>query len=371
MFLKQMIFFLIVLSSVFVMGCRKHSQPQSAPSGSIGKVEKRIGDLGAPSDLKLSYEKQLQSLMNECDSFVVRNTDVSDLPPVNLETEITKLSALLFMENDPEKIFNTIAEFIYDSMKVTFEKNENDPDAIFPLKIMKSRRGTCLGISLLVMQIGEKLGFPMYGVLVPGHFFVRYSDGVVKRNFEPLRHGENMPEHWYREKWPTRDTLRYSLRNCTKREVIGVVCYVLGNRLFADGKYPEALAFFDRAQQKFPELIEAKGNMAIAYEKIGQTEKSIKIIGEMADRYPLMDGIHYRYASLLLKSGRYAEAESEFRIALDTEPDNNQVQYGYAMALYSLNKCSDADAAISRVLVSNPGFEGAGVLKGKIEQDCR
>ncbi|MBN1601456.1 MAG: tetratricopeptide repeat protein [Chitinispirillaceae bacterium] len=334
-------------------------------------VEKKIGDMGAPSDLKISYEKQLLSLTNECDSFIVWNTDVSDLPPVNLETEVTKLSALLFMENDPEKIFNTIAGYIYDSMKITVEKNENDLDAVFPQKILQSRRGTCLGISLLVMQIGEKLEFPIYGVLVPGHFFVRYSDGVVKRNFEPLRRGESMPEQWYREKWPTRDTSRYSLRNCTKREVIGVVCYVLGNRLFADGKYPEAVAFFDRAQQKFPELIEAQGNMAIAYEKIGQTEKSIKILGDMADRYPLMDGIHSRYASLLLKTGRYAEAESEFRKALDADPGNNQVLYGYAMALYLLKKCRDADAAISRVLFSKPDFEGASDLKSKIEQECR
>lgn len=371
MSLKQMILLIIVLSAVVIIGCRKHSQPRSAPSGSIRMVEKKIGDMGAPSDLKISYEKQLLSLTNECDSFIVWNTDVSDLPPVNLETEVTKLSALLFMENDPEKIFNTIAGYIYDSMKITVEKNENDLDAVFPQKILQSRRGTCLGISLLVMQIGEKLEFPIYGVLVPGHFFVRYSDGVVKRNFEPLRRGESMPEQWYREKWPTRDTSRYSLRNCTKREVIGVVCYVLGNRLFADGKYPEAVAFFDRAQQKFPELIEAQGNMAIAYEKIGQTEKSIKILGDMADRYPLMDGIHSRYASLLLKTGRYAEAESEFRKALDADPGNNQVLYGYAMALYLLKKCRDADAAISRVLFSKPDFEGASDLKSKIEQECR
>jgi tetratricopeptide (TPR) repeat protein len=353
------------------MDCKKHSQPQSAPSGSRDMVEKKFGDSGGPAEVNISYEKQLLSLMNEDDSIVSHSKEHAMVESsANFEAGITKLSATLFMENDPEKIFTSIAVLVYDTLKIKFEKNENDPDAIFPQKIMQSRRGTCLGISLLVLQICEKLGFPVYGVLVPGHFFVRYSDGVVKRNFEPLRHGENMPEQWYREKWPTKDTSRYSLRNCTKKEVMGVVCYVLGNRLLANGKSMDAITFFNRALEKFPELTEATGNTAVAYEKIGQTEKATKIIGELVKKYPLMDGINSRYASLLLKSGRYSEAESEFGKALEAEPDNAMMLYGYAMALFSLKKCEEATAAIFSAISSKPDFEAAIVLKGKIELQC-
>ncbi|HEX2957513.1 MAG TPA: tetratricopeptide repeat protein, partial [Chitinispirillaceae bacterium] len=252
----------------------------------------------------------------------------------------------------------------------TFEKNENDLNAVFPEKIIQSRRGTCLGISLLVLQIGEKLGFPLHGVLVPGHFFVRFDDGMSKRNFEPLRHGEHMPELWYRETWPTNDTVRYSLRNYTKKEVTGVVCYVIGNSLMSQEKYVGAVQFFNRASGTFPEFIESAGNEAIACDKVGDTEKGVTILGELLKKTPSLDRIHSRYAPLLLKVKRYSDAESEYVKALKDEPGNPELLYGYAMTLFLLKKCEDASVAVSGVIDSKPDYEAASQLKMQISQQC-
>lgn len=365
------IWIVISVIGIFFVLCKEHVQPKSGLSSSRSSIEKSISDLTVKESQNLSLEVQLRALMHETDSISpLSNKNRTADSIIDIESEITRLSAILFMENDPEKIFNAIAVILFDKMKITFEKNENDLTAIFPSKIIQSRRGTCLGISLLVLQIGEKLGFPLYGVLVPGHFFVRYDDGIVKRNFEPLRHGENMPERWYRQKWPTNDTARYSLRNYTKKEVVGVVCYAIGNSLISKGKNGDAVHFFTRAKSKIPEFSEAAGNLAVAYDKIGETRKAAAILGELVKRLPTLDRIHSRYAPLLLKCARYNDAESEYILALEDEPENTDLLYGYAMTLFQLKKCTDASEVLSRALVLRHDFEIARQLVSEIQQQC-
>lgn len=362
------VYLILLLSVICLISCKE--KPQSESSGSRGSIEKTISDLTVNENQHLSLEVQLRLLMREVDSIAPSLKKNQPVDSLSLETEITRLSASLFMENDPEKIFDAIATLIFDKFKITFEKNENDLDAIFPNKIIQSRRGTCLGLSLLVLQIGEKLGVPLHGVLVPSHFFVRFDDGRVKRNFEPLRHGENMPESWYRKKWPTNDTVRYSLRNCAKIEVAGVVCYAIGNSLMALGKYADAVHFFSKAKGKFPEFIEAAGNEAVGYDKLGKTEKAIAILGELLKKKPTLDRIHSRYAPLLLKHKRFSDAESEYVLALKDEPGSLELMYGYAMTLFLLKKYAGAMEALSSVLESKPDYEPARQLKIQVQQQC-
>lgn len=359
----------MLITAIFCMYCKEQPKPET--TGSRGTIEKTIIESNVNIHQNLSLEVQLRELMHQADSISPSNSGNQPADSIiSLETEITRLSASLFMETDPEKIFNAIGGLLFDKLKISFEKNENDLDAIFPSRIMQSRRGTCLGISLLVLQVGEKLDIPLHGVVVPGHLFVRFDDGKVQRNFEPLRHGENMPELWYRQKWPSSDTVRYSLRNNTKNEVAGVVCYAIGNSMMSQRKYADAVAFFVKAKSRFPDFIEAAGNEAVAYDKMGETDKSLTIFGELVKRKPTLDRIHSRYAPLLLKSRKYNEAESEYIEALKDEPESSDLLYGYGMTLFMLKKCEGASDAVSRVLAAKPDYEAAGRLKMQIQEQC-
>jgi hypothetical protein len=70
--------------------------------------------------------------------------------------------------------------------------------------VLHDRRGSCLGLGALYLAIAERIGVPLDGVLLPGHFFVR-TRGPLAHNVELLRRGEAMPDDWYRKKygpWP-------------------------------------------------------------------------------------------------------------------------------------------------------------------------
>ena len=51
---------------------------------------------------------------------------------------------------------------------------------------------------VVASAIGERLGMPLYGVVVPGHFFVRYDDGKTRFNIETTSKGNCADDEHYR-----------------------------------------------------------------------------------------------------------------------------------------------------------------------------
>ena len=49
--------------------------------------------------------------------------------------------------------------------------------------MLAARRGSCLGLGAVVLMVAERMGLPLDGVRVPGHFFVR-TRGPSARNVE-------------------------------------------------------------------------------------------------------------------------------------------------------------------------------------------
>ena len=67
--------------------------------------------------------------------------------------------------------------------------------------------GNCVGYSTLYLGLAERLDLPLHGVLVPGHCFVRYDDGHVRRNIETTDFGithpdEHLERHARERGWP-------------------------------------------------------------------------------------------------------------------------------------------------------------------------
>ena len=136
-----------------------------------------------------------------------------------------------------------------------FVREVDDADLRFVLlpTVLKDRRGSCVGLGTLYLALGEALGWPAAGVMVPGHFFVRIGERGRDRNVELLRRGEEMPDAWYRTRFPAEggDADEY-MRPLTLSEVVGVVEYDVGGDRRRRGKLIEARRAFRRATRDFP-----------------------------------------------------------------------------------------------------------------------
>ena len=87
-----------------------------------------------------------------------------------------------------------INDYLFGTLGFSSISEASDPNSLFLHTVMDRKQGYCLSLSVLYLSIGERLGLPLYGVVVPGHFFVRYDDGRVRFNIETTSKGGNAPD---------------------------------------------------------------------------------------------------------------------------------------------------------------------------------
>lgn len=153
---------------------------------------------------------------------------------------------------------------IFDDLGFVREVDDQDPRFMRLPDVLASRRGSCVGLGTLYLALGERLGLRLDGILVPGHFFVRFADGALTRNIELLRRGEEMPELWYRTKYgiPVSGAPAY-LRPLSRAEVLAVVRFNLGNDHRKRERLEEAEVMYARAAAAFPAFAEAHASLGL------------------------------------------------------------------------------------------------------------
>ncbi|GAI69689.1 unnamed protein product, partial [marine sediment metagenome] len=88
----------------------------------------------------------------------------------------------------------------------------------------------------------ERLGLPLYGVVVPGHFFVRYDDGQVRFNIETTSKGGSAPDEHYINKFKVPiGNISIYMKNLDKIHTLGCFCNNLGNSYDDIGNMDSAL----------------------------------------------------------------------------------------------------------------------------------
>ena len=78
---------------------------------------------------------------------------------------------------DPLSCVNTLSEYLFD--EVGFRGNEDeyyDPRNSYLNEVLARRLGIPITLSLVYIEAGRRLGVPLLGVGMPGHFMVRHRD---------------------------------------------------------------------------------------------------------------------------------------------------------------------------------------------------
>jgi tetratricopeptide (TPR) repeat protein len=153
--------------------------------------------------------------------------------------------------------------------------------------VLGDRRGSCLGLGALYLAIGERIGIPLDGILLPGHFFVR-----TRHNVELLRRGEAMPDEWYRKKYgPWPETGSAYFRPVTVAELGAIHWYNRGNELRAAGDLGTAEQAFARAAQEFPGFAEAHASLGAAEQQRGAFAEAEASYRAAARAWPDLPGL--------------------------------------------------------------------------------
>ena len=110
----------------------------------------------------------------------------AEYPDIDIGHQLGLLDALaaaaaplLGEEPDPLSYVNTISQYLFDEVGLRGDQEDYyDPRNSFLNEVLRRRRGIPISLSLVYIEVGKRLGVPLLGVGMPGHFLVRHREAA-------------------------------------------------------------------------------------------------------------------------------------------------------------------------------------------------
>jgi len=249
-----------------------------------------------------------------------------------------------------------INDYLFDELKFNSVEKADNPDDLFLHSVIDNKQGYCLSLSILYLSIAERLGMPLYGVVVPGHFFVRYDDGNRHFNIETTGKGGTASDEHYIEKFkvPEGDSDSIYLSNLDKVQTLGCFFNNLGNSYTDVGNNEQALIALERAVEINPSLAESHTNLGNVYMKYKQLEDAMYQY-QLALRINPNNAIsHHNMANAYQERGWFNNAVDEYSQALELDPDFTDTYFSLAVAYAKKEMFKRAISYLREAIVLEP-----------------
>jgi tetratricopeptide (TPR) repeat protein len=254
-----------------------------------------------------------------------------------------------------EKAIAVINKYLFDELGFTAVAEASDPNDLFLHTVMDKKRGYCLSLSILYLAIGERLGLPLYGVVVPGHFFVRYDDGRVRFNIETTSKGGTASDEHYREKFKVPETGdSIYMTNLNKLQTLGCFFNNLGNSYDKVGDTEQAMLALERAVEINPSLAESHINLGNIYLNKDRIKEAIREYESAMEIDPDNAKIHNNLGSAYSRRGRLSDAASQYLRSIELEPNYIQAYKNLADVYCRQDKYGQAAAQLKEALAMAP-----------------
>jgi regulator of sirC expression with transglutaminase-like and TPR domain len=137
---------------------------------------------------------------------------------------------------------------------------------------------------LLYVAVAQRLGWPVYPVTVPDHYFVRYVDPSFRyQNIEATSGGAYVPDERYAKDFMVSETGRRKgtyLRTKTYREFLGDLVGHMGVRYGQSGNMANAMTYFTVATKLNPWDVGSWANLVASNRMMAQ-----RTSGTEAEKY--------------------------------------------------------------------------------------
>lgn len=243
----------------------------------------------------------------------------------------------------PANIIRTMNDFIFGEMGFRFPPHsiyakEIDLYTFLP-SVLDSRRGVCLGVSILYICLAQRLNLQLEMITPPGHIYVRYrsnsnqtnQENNQEINIETTARGVHIPS----EQYLNIDTRSLQQRNI--KEVIGLAHFNQASVYWTKNKYEEARSSYEKALPYLPGDKQLMELMAYTYILTGAEEEGFNLLKQVKDYVPEHAVTGNTMAEDLLIGA--ADAEGIKAIFTDTEEDRQSILKKQAVLEKVLERC--------------------------------
>jgi regulator of sirC expression with transglutaminase-like and TPR domain len=289
-------------------------------------------------------------------------------PDIHVEGYLERLKAMtcevgarIVNEDNPKKVVHAINEYLFIDQKFQPDLRDPmgaDPENFYLNRVLDRKKGVCTGLSLLYLAMAEELGLPVYGVKIPGHFFVQYLSDSFFRNIETTERGRHYSKEYWLEKVSTGPTgNQFYLHPLSRNELYsyffthhadyliqgdrdekaleylnraiqldpdnGKALYLKGWILTQRGNLQEAIAFFDRVLSRDLRCAPALSLRGLALAKGGCYQQAIRDAQMACSLKPKRAGYYRNLAGIYAESGDFHKAQIVSREADKLESSMN------------------------------------------------
>jgi len=240
----------------------------------------------------------------------------STIPYLNaVDSAVSKLRAKNIKSQPPQVIVNELNHLVYDEWAIAFDPDQNNIQNSLPSTVYLRKRGSCLGVSFIFLTLAEKLKLPIYGVLLPGHFFVRYDDGKNRINIEPNLKGFCHPDSYYVVKYAVQGDSFYNLHDLSREHTLSAMAYALGTCALRANHLETAMDFLKSAAEVNPDYAEAFGNLGIVLDRLNMSEGAFLTLARARALRPNDKNALLNLGRMYLKMGQKDSGEALIRQA--------------------------------------------------------
>lgn len=249
-----------------------------------------------------------------------------------------------------------INDYLFNELGFKTISHADDPNDLFLHSVMDRRQGYCLSLSVLYLALGERLGLDLHGVVVPGHFFVRYDTRQMRFNIETTSNGASPPDDHYIEKFsvPMNGHDTVYMKNLTKRQTLGCFFNNLGNVYSEIGDIDTAQLALERAVAINPALSESRANLGNVYLLKGRVDDAIQQYRVATQLNPNDPKAHNNLGNAYMELDLLADAISSYRLSLDLDPNFTDAHRNLALAYARQEEYGDALAHLKQAIRVDP-----------------
>jgi tetratricopeptide (TPR) repeat protein len=135
--------------------------------------------------------------------------------------------------------------------------------------------------------------------------------------------------------------------------------FLNGNKLYADQKFPEAVAAYENAIRLDPGNWRYELNLGLAFKKMDRSEEALAAFHKAAELSPESFSANKEAGEALAKAGRWDEARPFYEKAVALNPDDPDAHYNLGLCLSSLGEPEGALAQFRKAVEVKPDYADA------------
>lgn len=190
------------------------------------------------------------------------------------------------LQDSPKAKIRAVNRFIFEELGFRFPPHSTYAKDIdlytFLPSVLDSRRGVCLGVSILYICLAQRLNLDLEIVTPPGHIFVRWKKGAETINIETTARGIHLPD----EEYLGVDTRALQKRNI--KETIGMAHFNQASVFLERQQYGNALTSYAKALEYVPDdklVIALMGYTSLLNGEVSRGKQLLEIVADYLPDY--------------------------------------------------------------------------------------